>query len=87
MVEGGVDITRVTCRIANPLEGPGVTIRVATSLTPRLELLGNEGDIEIGFNVTSVNTEDAADVDDGSNAATGAVSIRAAADITLVPQG
>jgi hypothetical protein len=85
VVENGVAITRVGCSIGNPLPGPGYTIQVATTLTPRLELIGNEGDISIGLSVTSVNPEESMNTADNERTAT--LAVVAVADITLDPQG
>lgn len=76
----GTDFTRMTCMIGNPLPGPGVTLRVSTTLIPRPSLMGNEGTIPLMFSVTSVNTE----IDTGAdNMAEGQLMVRAVADVFL----
>lgn len=75
------DFTSVTCNIGNPLPGPGDTLRVATTITPRTGLVGDEDPIPIMFSVTSVNPE--ALGDDVDNTASGEIEILAAADVFL----
>lgn len=81
-----MDIALVNCTIGNPLPG-GVNLRVTTSFIPRSRLIGNEGAVPLRFRVQSVNSEEDATINDGSNDLTGELQIAAVADITLDPVG
>lgn len=80
----GVEITRVTCFIGNPLAGPNVNLRVITDIIP-LQLVGNEMPININFSVASVNSENNADLD--NNAISGQLVVISQADIMLDDPG
>ena len=75
-------LIQYNCSIGNPLSRQSqIDIRVV--LQPLRELIGNEGSFSINFTVSSVNQEDPATVEDGSNYATANLPVEARARITI----
>ena len=80
VTESDVDLARVTCSIGNPLAG-GARIVISTTIIPRIGLVGNEGNINVNFRVSSVNPEGESTRMD--NEFTGLLMVNAIADVTL----
>ena len=74
--------TRFNCSIGNPLSKRSL-INVAVQLETLGELVGNEGGILINFTVSSLNPENPATIEDGSNDAMVNLIIEARADVTI----
>ena len=62
-------------------------VTVTATVMPRNPLNGDENDLSISFTATSINPENAATVNDGSNDASTTLKIAAEADITLDSTG
>lgn len=80
------EMTQLTCFIGNPLAGRK-RVLVSTTIIPRIITSGNLGDLIVDFNVNSVNDEMQGTIDDGSNSATGRLSVNYVADVMLDSPG
>ena len=74
--------TRFNCSIGNPLSKRSL-INVTIRLEILGELVGNEGGILINFTVSSLNRENPATIEDGSNDAMVNLTVEARADVAI----
>ena len=75
-------MTRHDCSIGNPFSGPG-SIRLRVELNPLSGIVGDEADIPFNFSVSSINSENPANIADNSNFVTDTMPIEARADISI----
>ena len=77
-----MDQTHHSCSIGNPFLGPG-SLQLRVQLLPSNDIIGNENDIVINFNVGSINPENSSTILDGSNSDSVQLLFEARANITI----
>ena len=77
-----MDQTHHRCSIGNPFSGPG-SLRLRVQLLPGNDIIGDENDVTINFNVDSINPENASTIMDDSNFDSAQLSFEARANITI----